>query len=132
MLQSSVTEQQSNTNRQPLQKGISTFKPPPSIQLELDQQSKRRGPQNLSHRDSISLQTEPYRLKTVSAVQIELAYMSVKFIDAERCTIPSCTGFHTLLQGDDVFQKSALYYLPVIEASDVNCKNDSEVKCSNC
>lgn len=53
----------------------------------------------------------------MSAAQTELAYVFVKSIDAERCTIPSWTGFHTLLQGDDTLQKSALYYLPVIEAS---------------
>jgi hypothetical protein len=53
----------------------------------------------------------------VSAAQTELAYVFVKYIDAERCTVPSWTGFHTLLQGDAALQKSALHYLPVIEAS---------------
>lgn len=117
MLQSSVVEPVSATNRQPLQKGVSSFKAPPSIPVEQYHQSKRQGPQNLFHHESVPLQLDTYKLNTVSAVQTELAYAFVKFIDAERCTIPSWTGFHTLLQGDSTLQKSALYYLPVIEAS---------------
>lgn len=69
------------------------------------------------HQESVPLQADTYKLNTVSAVQTELAYVFVKSIDAERCTIPSWTGLHTLLQGDGTLQKSALYYLPVIEAS---------------
>ena len=117
MLQSSVAEPASRTNRQPLQKGVSSFKAPPSTPVEHYQQSKREGPQNLFHHHSIPLQLETYRLNTVSAAQTELAYVFVKYIDAERCTVPSWTGFHTLLQGDAALQKSALHYLPVIEAS---------------
>ncbi|XP_056105946.1 uncharacterized protein LOC130084505 [Rhinichthys klamathensis goyatoka] len=117
MLQSSVVEPVSTTNRQPLQKGVSSFKAPPSIPVEPYHQSKRQGPQNLFHHESVPLQADTYKLNTVSAVQAELAYVFVKSIDAEKCTIPSWTGFHTLLQGDGTLQKSALYYLPVIEAS---------------
>ena len=69
------------------------------------------------HQESIPLQADTYKLNTVSAAQTELAYVFVKSVDAERCTIPSWTGFHTLLQGDGTLQKSALYYLGVIEAS---------------
>ncbi|KAL1268455.1 hypothetical protein QQF64_033818 [Cirrhinus molitorella] len=117
MLQSSVVETVSTTNRQPLKKGVSSFKAPPSIPVEPYHQSKRQGPQNLFYHESIPLQADTYKLNTVSAAKTELAYVFVKAIDAESCTIPSWTGFHTLIQGDSTLQKSALYYLPVIEAS---------------
>ncbi|XP_016111421.1 uncharacterized protein [Sinocyclocheilus grahami] len=117
MLQSSVVEPESTTNRQPLHKGVSSFKAPPCIPIEQYHQSKRQGPQNLFHHESNALQVDTYKLNTMSAAQTELAYVVLKSIDAERCTIPSWTGFHTLLKGDGTLQKSALYYLPVIEAS---------------
>ncbi|KAL1251048.1 hypothetical protein QQF64_018844 [Cirrhinus molitorella] len=117
MLQSSLVETVSTTNRQPLKKGVSSFKAPPSIPVEPYHQSKRQGPQNLFYHESIPLQADTYKLNTVSAAKTELAYVFVKAIDAESCTIPSWTGFHTLIQGDSTLQKSALYYLPVIEAS---------------
>ncbi|XP_049332864.1 uncharacterized protein LOC111197609 isoform X2 [Astyanax mexicanus] len=117
MLQSSVVEPVPATNRQPLQKGVSTLKPPPSIPVEHYHQFKRQGPQNLFHHEMIPLEAEAYRLNTVSAAKTELAYVFLKCVDAGKCTIPSWTGFHTLLQGDGTLQKSALYYLPVIEAS---------------
>ncbi|XP_061913285.1 uncharacterized protein LOC133656293 isoform X2 [Entelurus aequoreus] len=117
MLQSSVTETVSRTERQPLQKAVKSFKPPPSYPVEHYQQSKRHGPQNLSHHGSVPLDAETYRLNTVSAAKTELAYVSVKYTDAEACTVPSWTGFHTLLQSGATLPKSALYYLPVIEAS---------------
>lgn len=116
MLQSSVVEPVSTTNRQPLQKGVSSFKAPPCIPIEQYHQSKRQGPQNLFHHESIPLQVDTYKLNTMSAAQTEFAYVFLKSIDAERCTIPTWTGFHTLLKGDCTLQKSALYYLPVIEA----------------
>lgn len=62
MVQSSIAAPVSSTARQPLQKGVSSFKAPPSIPVEQYQQSKRQGPQNLFHHESIPLQAEPYRL----------------------------------------------------------------------
>lgn len=54
-------------------------------------------------------------MDTHFAAQAELAYVFVKSMEGS--AIPSWTGFHTLLQGENTLQKSALYYLPVIEAS---------------
>ena len=69
------------------------------------------------HDNSVPLQAETYRLNTVSAAKTELAYGLVKYTDAEACTVPGWTGFHTMLQSNATLPKSALYYLPVIEAS---------------
>lgn len=116
----------SKTNRQ-LQKGVSSFKAPPCLPIKQYHQSKKQGPQNLFHHESVPLQVDTYKLNTMSAAQTELAYVFLKSIDAERCTIPSWTGFHTLLQGDGTLKKSALYYLPVIEASPTEMSTENTI-----
>ena len=113
MLQSFASETISTATRQPLRKGVSSFKAPPQIPIEPYHQSKRQGPHNLGQ----PMEAETCRMDTHSAAQAELAYVLVKSTYADGCTIPSWTGFHTLLQGENTLQKSALYYLPVIEAS---------------
>lgn len=113
MVQSFANETMSTATRQPLRKGVSSFKAPPQIPIEPYHQSKRQGPHNLGQ----PMETETCRMDTHSAAQKELAYVFVKSTYADGCAIPSWTGFHTLLQGENTLQKSALYYLPVIEAS---------------
>ena len=113
MLQSLTIEPMSTAIRQPLRKGVSSFKAPPKMPIEPYHQSKRQGPQNLGQQ----VQAATCRMDTHFAAQAELAYVFVKSTDTDRCAIPSWTGFHTLLQGENTLQKSALYYLPVIEAS---------------
>ena len=64
MVQSSVVETVSRTDRQPLPKPRQTFKAPASTPLQQYQVSKRQGPQNLSPNESVPLQAETYRLNT--------------------------------------------------------------------
>ncbi|XP_048113517.1 uncharacterized protein LOC125303684 [Alosa alosa] len=113
MLQSLAIEPMSTAIRQPLRKRVSSFKAPPQMPIEPYHQSKRQGLQNLNQ----PLQAATCRMDTHFAAQAELAYVFVKSTFTDRCAIPSWTGFHTLLQCENALQKSALYYLPVIEAS---------------
>ncbi|XP_034096209.1 uncharacterized protein LOC117562482 [Gymnodraco acuticeps] len=114
MLQSVPGEPMSTAIRQPLRKGVTSFiAPPPPMPIQPYHQSKRQGPQNLCQ----PVQSATCRMDTHFAVQAEMAYAFVKSTCTDSCTIPSWTGFHTLLQDENTLQKSALYYLPVIEAS---------------
>ena len=113
MLQSFAIEPMSTATRQPLRKGVSSFKAPPKMPIAPYHQSKRHGPENLRHQQSTAL----CRMHTDHVSKAELAYVFVKATYTDSCAIPSWTGFHTLLQGENTLQKSALYYLPVIEAS---------------
>ena len=106
-----------NQTRKSLPKGVSTLKAPVGPTPEPYYQQKRQGPTNLVGDLSISLEPDPHKTTLDKAKSTELAFVFMKHVDSEACTIPGWTGFHTHLQNDSVLEKSAIHYLPVIEAS---------------
>lgn len=99
-----------------IKKGARTLKPLTSV-LEHYYQTKRQGPQDL-HQDTPLLDMEFSQVLNV-ATKIEFIYIVLKYAAHHNLSdepLPGWTGFNYVVS-DGSLPKSALYYLPVIEAS---------------
>ena len=119
MIQSAITKPECSDTRprESLPKGASSLKAPVLQAKEPYHQTKRQGPQNLVRDANIVLESAVHKATLAPARATELAFVFMKYSDANACTIPGWTGFHTYLQSDLILEKSAIHYLPVIEAS---------------
>lgn len=82
--------------------------------MEHYRQRKRQGPQEIG---KDSHQAGYYKAKLIPALKTDLAFIVCKFDHSELSRIPGWTGFNIALQRNLPLQKSAIHYLPVIEAS---------------
>ena len=120
MVQSRVSESRDTQIRASLPKRVYTFKPPPTEEMAPYFQQRRQGPTHIPNNMQIDLESHSYKLSVVPALRIELAYILLKYLDSSSGTIPGWTGFHTTLASNDIHDKSAIHYLPVIEDSPTN------------
>ena len=96
MVQSGVSEPQRLQERASLSKRPRTLKPLNCAEGASYHQKSRQGPQNLGPEEPSTLKQEMYKEVIMPSLRVNLAYMLLKYIDADNCRVPGWTGFYTV------------------------------------
>jgi predicted DNA-binding ribbon-helix-helix protein len=115
LVQPSVSEYEQQATSLNINRSQRTLQVEP-VHIDHYRLTSREGPQDLS--PEISIGTSTIKTNRIVADQRkDFGFIMIKYLNQTTHLLPGWTGYNQLLQHHSILQKSAIHYLPVIEAS---------------